>query len=222
MYASEAGANGQGLRVRVDPIQSTTPTDVAAYYKTLLGHGINDDPPSTVATATTQNFDDLIRPSTIGALAGIAQSRETYYDDDDADLTWPSIADGITLLEGVSAPGKIIYLRSTTPIIIAANTQLGDRQHPIVLILDSPGINALDFRGTADFFGIILTTGSLEIRGTSSFYGQVLARDTIDSKGGGASPEVNYNADIINLLNGYYTISVAIVPNTWEEYMVAP
>lgn len=222
MYASEAGANGQGLRVRVDPNQTVPlPTDVAAYYQTLLGKGIDDDPPNTVATATSQDFDDLIRPNTIGALAGIAQSRNTYYDDD-AGTTWPTIADGITLLKSVNAPGKIIYLKSATPIIIAANTQLGDRQHPIVLILDCPGVNALDFRGTADFYGIILTTGSLEIRGTSSFWGQVLARDTIDSKGGGASPEVNYNADIINLLNGYYTISVAIVPNTWEEYTVAP
>jgi len=226
MYANEAGANGQGLRVRIDPNQSTSPTNVMAYYKSLLGKGINDDPPNVIATQTGDTFDDLIRPGLLPALAGIAQSQlpsPTYFDDDGS-TPWLSIADGITALKSVDAPGtppKIIYMKSTTPIVIAANTQLGSRTSPIVLILDCPGINDLDFRGTADFFGIILSTGSVLVRGTSSFWGQVLAKEAIDSKGGGSSPEINYNLDIINLINGTYTISVAIVPNTWEEYTVA-
>jgi hypothetical protein len=127
----------------------------------------------------------------------------------------------VTLLKSINAPGKIVYMKSTTPIIIAGDSQLGSRENPIVLILDAPGISGLDFRGTADFYGIILSTGSLEIRGTSSFWGQVLARETIDSKGGGSSPEINYNLDVIKKINQTYTISVSIVPNTWEEYTVA-
>lgn len=220
MYANQAGANGQGLRVRIDPNQSTSPTNVMAYYQSLLGNGINDDPPNIIATQTGSTFDDLIREALIHALAGIAQNQGTYYDDDGT-TPWPSIADGITELKSVDAPGEIIYMKSTAPIVIAANTQLGSRTSPIVLVLDSPGINDLDFRGTADFYGIILSTGSILVRGTSSFWGQVLARDAIDSKGGGSSPEINYNLDIINLINQTYTISVAIVPNTWEEYTVA-
>lgn len=221
MYASQAGANGQGLRVRLDPNQTVPlPTNVPAYYQSLLGKGINDDPPSTIATPTSQKFDELIRASLIHALAGISQSQGTYYDDDGS-TPWPSVATGVALLKSVNGPGKIIYMKSTTPIVIAANTQLGSRAKPIVLILDCPGINDLDLRGTADFFGIIVTTGSILVRGTSSFWGQVLSRETIDSKGGGSSPEINYNLDIINLINQTYTISVAIVPNTWEEYTVA-
>jgi len=220
MYANQAGANGQGLRVRIDPDQSTAPTNVMAYYQSLTGKGINDDPPRIVATPTPLTFDELIRTQLTNALAGIAKNQSSYYDDD-ATTPEPPIADGVTLLKSVNGPGKIIYMKSSTPIVIAANTQLGSRENPIVLILDYPGINDLDFRGTADFFGIIVTTGSLLVRGTSSFWGQVLAKEAIDSNGGGSSPEVNYNLDIINKINQTYTISVAIVPNTWEEYTVA-
>jgi hypothetical protein len=253
MYASNVIGNGPGLRVRVDPNQPMhcpqcgllmatrpndgfcpgcgvrlpdLPTKVAAWYKTSEGKPINDDPPSTKATVAPDGmtFDNMISTKLIHALAGIAQSQGTYYDDvvtAAPSIDWASIDTGTTLLKSANGPGKIIYMKSATPIVIAANTQLGSRENPIVLILDCPGINALDFRGGADFFGSIVSTGSLELRGTSSFWGQIFARDDLESKGGGTSPEINYNLDIINRINQTYTISVAIVPNTWEEYTVA-
>jgi hypothetical protein len=53
----------------------------------------------------------------------------------------------VTLLKSINAPGKIVYMKSTTPIIIAGDSQLGSREDPIVLILDAPGSSELDFPG---------------------------------------------------------------------------
>ena len=38
------------------------------------------------------------------------------------------------------------------------------------------------------------------------------------NKGTGSSGEINYNEKVIANINAQYTISVNIVPNTWEEY----
>ena len=74
--------------------------------------------------------------------------------------------------------------------------------------------------GTADFYGIIVVKGNPFIRGTSSIYGSFISSGTITNKGNGTLPEINYNGNIIKQINRAYTISVNIVPNTWEEYAV--
>jgi len=230
MYAASAGANGQGLRVYLDPNQG--PIDTTLYpttggvpparWGTTLGKGVKIGPGIVGVMGETNPFSSYVDAALINALRGIAQGQGSYFDNVTTTPDYPSIADGITFLKSSAAGDKVVYMKSTDPIIIAGNTQLGSRAHPIVLVLDSPGnMNALDFRGTADFYGVVINLGDMEVRGTSSFWGAVMVQGVLDSKGGGSSPEINYNEDVIDLINGYYTISVAIVPNTWEEYTVA-
>ncbi len=229
MYADVASANGQGLRVRWDPADTEAlplmgplgPT-VGAFYNDTLGKGVNLPADGTVSSNPegSTTFNKLIASSLISALAGIADAKGTYFTSAaqaEALLTGTSVRSSA---EGGDAAGEIVFIKSSTTVEIAANTQMGTREKPVVLVVDVPdGTDVgMDFRGTADFYGIVVTTGNPIVRGTQSFWGSFIAKNDLDSNGVGSSPEINYNGAIINSINGLHTISVNIVPNTWEEY----
>ncbi|MCZ7661925.1 MAG: hypothetical protein M5U22_02765 [Thermoleophilia bacterium] len=217
LYANVVGSNGKGLEVRVDPAQ-TEPlpggTYVAAYYNGETGKGIDLPADGSVAPNpdSSKTFDELVNSGLMGALKSIATSENTYFTNASAAQTFLLSAD---------APGSIIYLETTSAVEIAGNTQIGTPENPVVLVIDANGSDVgLDFRGTADFYGIVVIKGNPIIRGTSSFYGSFLASGAIDNKGNGSVPEIRYNGNIIKTINRAYTMSVNIVPNTWEEYTV--
>jgi len=182
---------------------------------------MNDVTASSPPEGTT--FDTFISDQLLKSLRGIAASgitatgavQGTYFEN-------PSAAE--TFLFSSQARGKIVYVKSNSAVSFAGNTQIGSRDQPVVLVLDTPvtAENALDFRGTADFYGVLIVRGHVDMRGTSSFYGSVYVSGTIDSHGYGASPEVIYNQQLISNINRQHVFSVNIVPNTWEEYTIPP
>ncbi len=120
------------------------------------------------------------------------------------------------------ANGKVVYIKSTAAVEIAGSNQVGTEEEPVVVVFDTPdgSVNAWDFKGTGDFYGIMVTVGDNELRGTSAMHGAVYCKGTITNKGNGSCGEILYNQDVINNINGQYVIDVNIVPNTWEEYTV--
>ncbi len=219
LFASTLMAN-PNVRVAVDSA-STPPsqTDLAVY-------SAPDPRDVELLDGVTQyagapDWSQWITSGTTGKLQSVAKASGTYFDDDPG-TPYPSIAEGVDLLVNGDPSGKIIYLKSSTAIEIAGNTQIATREHPVVLVMDTPSTvtNALDFRGTADFYGVVISLSNLQARGTSSFYGSVLCAGQFDNRGRGVSPEINYNGDIIAMLSRKFTMSVSIVPNTWQEYTV--
>lgn len=220
MYTSAFDANGQGLDIYVDPLQTeplpgTNPATglpaVPAFYNSQIGtKGLDLGPNVVTNPSDPGSFDSWVNTALIGALKGIAQAEGTYFTD-------PTAAN--TFLTSTSAPGEIVYLETTSAVEIGGSTAIGSRTNPVVLVIDAGGQDVgLDFKGTADFYGIIVVKGNPFIRGTSSIYGSFISSGTITNKGNGTSPEINYNGNIIKQINRAYTISVNIVPNTWEEY----
>ncbi|MBU2602072.1 MAG: hypothetical protein KKA32_07880 [Actinobacteria bacterium] len=219
MYTSSFDANGQGLNIDIDPLQ-TAPlplngTSVPAFYNSQVGAKGLDLGPNVVANPSAAGtFDSWVASGLMGSLKGIAQSEGTYF---------TTAAPAATLLFSGNAGGKIIYLESPTSVVdISGNTQIGSRENPVVLVIDAGTQTVgLDLKGTGDFYGIIVIKGDAMIRGTASIYGSVIVSGTIINKGTGASPEINYNGNIMKQINSAYTIGVSIVPNTWEEYTTA-
>lgn len=210
MWATNAGANGQGLKVYIDPASSDTAA--TAYYDTEFGKGVEMGPGVTRDTQTT-TFDQVVTPQTWAALENIAKTRGTYF----TNATTAS-----NFLSSGSAGGNVVYVKANSAVTVSGTAQMGSRDEPLILVLDTPpgSNNTIDLRGTSDFYGVIIVKGNALIRGTASIWGQMLCSGTIEGKGTGNVPEINYNSQIIANLNRDFVISVNIVPNTWEEYTI--
>jgi hypothetical protein len=212
MWAANAGANGQGLKVHIDPLSPTQ--EATAYWDTDFGKGVETGLGVTRDTQTT-TFDQVVSEQTWRSLERIAQDRETYF---------TSATDASAFLSSSDSPGSVVFVKANSAVTITGSVQMGSRGNPLILVLDTPAgsNNTLDLRGTSDFYGIIIVKGNALIRGTASIWGQMLASGTIEGKGTGSVPEINYNSQILDNLNRTYIISVNIVPNTWEEYTTQP
>jgi hypothetical protein len=226
MFAGSAGANGHGLSVGRDPDDhSLLPlnggTEVGAYYGAAFDKGV--EPISPVVNKTSGSagtFRNWVPRSLRGALKTIAQNKGTFFTDANA-------ADAF--LQSAQAPGSVVYVDLTSvgagTVTMGGNNQIGTLQDPVVLVLegavDQNGVSQLeiDWRGTADFYGIVIADASAMNRGAATFHGSVICAGAMTGKGNG-STDILYNGDLIKKINGAYTISVNIVPNTWEEYTV--
>lgn len=214
LWASVVDSNGQGLEVRVedpDPL----PYDPYVFYdvhdvlhkKIDEGAGVDPAPTST-------SFNEVVSESLRTALEGIARGMGTYFEGPSADT------EASTFLGSGEANGKVVYVRADTAVTISGNTQIGTEDDPVVVVIDTPdgSENTWNMKGTADFFGILVTVGDSILRGTCGIHGAMYCSGQLANKGNGASGEINYNQKCISNINGQYVISVNIVPNTWEEY----
>ena len=113
-------------------------------------------------------------------------------------------------------------MEAESAVTVSGSLQIGSRINPPILALDTPedAGNTIDLRGTSHFYGIVLVRGNALMRGTSSIWRQMLCSGTIEAKGTGSSPEINYNSSVLDNLNRDFTVSVGLVPNTWEEHTV--
>jgi hypothetical protein len=223
LFAERAGGNAHGLRVHVDSTPQTSPLPpggVPARWASDTLSGVEPGSGVAVDRGTASQFSNWVDAALLTTLKGIAHADGTLFSG------YSPLPDGArplsqaqAFLTSPQAWGKIIYVESATGISFAGNTQIGSYDKPVVLVLDNAsGQNVLDFRGSANFYGVVISLGELDMRGTSGFYGSVLCRGDLVSSGMGSIPEINYNQDIINLLSRIHTISVNIVPNTWEEH----
>jgi Tfp pilus assembly protein PilX len=210
LWASAVDSNGQGFQVSIE--DGTPPV----YYDVhdALHKGVDPQPPANVLPATQTDWKNVVSPSTQAALLKIAQDQHTYFSGATAE------ADATAFLTSGKANGKVVYIKSDTAVTISGNTQVGTVEEPVVVVFDTPDgtVNAWDFKGTGDFYGIMLTIGDNELRGTSAMHGAAYCKGTFSNKGNGSCGEILYNQKVIDNVNRQYVIDVNIVPNTWEEY----
>ncbi len=211
LWAGVVDSNGQGLGVSVeDP--KPAPHIPYAYYDVHDAQGKGLDPGYAIAAApNATTFGNVFPESLRSSLEALAKSQGTYF---------TSQATATTFLTSGQANGKVVYLKTNTAVVIASNTQIGTVKKPVVIVLDTPNgsSNAWDMRGTADFYGILVTVGDNELRGTCGIHGALYCSGKLLNKGNGTVDEIAYNQSVIDNINGLYPISVNIVPNTWEEY----
>lgn len=222
LWASAVDSNGQGLQVSIEdphpvPDNFYVNYDVHDVLNKKINEGYHVDP---LPSSTT--FSQVVSEAVRNALEGIARGMGTYFegpdaDDDASDFLKTPAADG---QPGGAARGKVVYVKADSAVTIAGNIQIGTEDEPTVIILDTPdgSDNKWDMKGTADFYGIVITIGDSILRGTCGIHGAMYCAGILTNKGTGASGEINYNSKCITNINGQYLISVNIVPNTWEEY----
>lgn len=206
LFANAIDSNGTGLGIEIEDGAPPIYYDV----HDSLGKGI--DPGSGIQTLpTTTTFDSIFTDSLRRALLGMAITQDTYFTDD-------ATAEAFLLSD--DAPGSVVYLKSETAVEIEGSEQIGTVDEPVIVVIDTPdgSVNTWDMRGSADFYGIVITVGDSTLRGTCSVHGAMYCSGTLLNKGTGSTAELNYNASVIRNLNRQYVISVNIVPNTWEEY----
>ncbi len=209
LYANVVDSNGQGMGIALE--NGTPPALYDVHYS--LGKGI--DPKANVEPVDSPtSFDDIFNDALCRALEGLAVSQGTYY---------TSAAKAQTDLVSGKLNGKVVYIDVATAIEIASSKQIGTEDQPIAVVIDTRDAPAgtivgWDMKGSADFWGILVTIGNSILRGTCSTHGALYCSGTLKNAGNGSSEELYYNAKVIMNINREYTISVNIVPNTWEEY----
>ncbi|MBN1631232.1 MAG: hypothetical protein JW990_15835 [Thermoleophilia bacterium] len=229
LVASTAGGNGQGLAVEVDPAYAgSIPEGGAdAWYTGLIGKGINkgDDIELIEVPPGDDPFSEKVPDALIGMLKQMAMNADpgspyddTYFDDSEG-------ADEVSdFLCSAKAPGSIVYFETSVPngseVQIGGNSDMGSPEKPVVLIVDARNATnpIIDWRGTSAFYGVLIVIGDALLRGTNDIFGCVLSNGAVENKGG---PGVKYNGDYIRKVNEMHTLSVAMVPNSWEEYTIA-
>ncbi len=216
MFANNAGGNGSiGLRLRIDYAEPETEVDVTVagdlIKKGIWLDDLDDTRWNCEYPQSKKQFDDYVSDELMDALKGIAQGQGSYFTNGE---------DTSDFLYSGDAAGKVVYVESSSPVIITSNAQIGTIDEPVIVVIDTPDgtFNGWDQRGTSDFFGVIVVRGNIEVRGTSGVFGGMIASGDIESRGLGSTWEINYNQNVFDAINGQYTISVNIVPNTWEEY----
>jgi len=221
LAAGSAGGNAQGLPVRVDPdyLGSLPDGGAGAYYTDVIGKGLELGPGIT-AYQGPDAFSSRVTESMRGLLEGLARAGQSYFDDSNGGAA----ATSTYLCDPVKGPGSIVYLDTDAdPVVIEGNNQMGTPEKPIILVIDatdaSGHLHAIDWRGTAAFYGVVIVFGNIELRGTMDIRGAVLSQGSVENKGG---PGILYNGDLIRRLRDLHTLSVALVPGTWEEFNPVP
>jgi hypothetical protein len=210
-YAGTVDSNGQGLSIVVEKGNG------ALYDVHDSQHKGIDPGPNVNPSPTSTSFDSIFNDALIAALMGLATTQGTYC---------TTAAAAQTLLNSGTANGKVCYLETGATdftIELTGGKVVGTEVQPVVMIIDtrsapSPASINWDQKGNSQFWGILVTIGNNELRGTCNLHGAVYCSGTLLNKGKGSDPEINYNDQVIFNINRDYTISVNIVPNTWEEY----
>jgi hypothetical protein len=208
LYANAVAANGQGFDIQIEDGGPPVYYDV----HDVLGKGIAAGD-GILPLPSGSTFDQVITEALIRALEGLAVQKGTYF---------TSSAAAQTFLTSGNAGGSVVYVKSSSAIDIAANTQIGSQAQPVVVIIDTPNgtVNGWDMKGSADFWGILVVLGNSTLRGTCSVHGAIFTSGTLDNKGVGSAAELYYNYTVIKNINRQYVLSVNVVANTWEEYTV--
>ncbi|MBN1321044.1 MAG: hypothetical protein JXA87_09400 [Thermoleophilia bacterium] len=210
----QQGAKALGLAIEDGPPASYYVEDPAGWDEVTW-----DDDYTFTMSGSPGLFDQVLNDAMMNALVGIANEQGCYYTDDD-----PAEA----FLRSGDANGKVVYIdiNDGSAVDISANLHdhtIGTEEQPVVVVIDtrdSPATDTIgwDMTGNAEFYGILITLGDAQLKGTCSNHGAVYCEGLLSSNGQGKYEEIYYNLKVIQNINRKYTLSVSIVPNTWEEY----
>lgn len=107
---------------------------------------------------------------------------------------------------------------ASLPYNIQVKKQWNSPRHPGILVVD--GNLAMNGSESANYYGLIYTTGSVTVSGTMKFHGIIISAGGSCDLGGDQT--VCYNDEVWKNLFGLLTASARIVPNTWRELPPLP
>lgn len=221
LYAGATSGN-PGIRVLNAPGSSGFYDVDSAYESNPVNDKVKkSDDPCLPWPNGHQLFEDVVPTSTSIGLEQIARANNTYFTSADEAKAFFQTAgpDGRSL-----ADGQVIYVKSNTAVSITGNTEVGSVAHPTVVVFDTPdgSQNVFGAGGTTGFTGVVICLGNTDLWGTSGIRGSLFCKGNVHQSGLGTNAEITYDQDVLNNLNTEHTISVSIVPNTWEENKPAP
>jgi len=216
LFATELTARS-GMTARVEdgtpPIYSVVTTDPEK--KGLLQMGGMASYPNE----QDKTLSDFVTQDMLNALRAIAVTQERYcYGGAEAES---QANDCLEDLENNPVAGGVVYLESTE---VGKKIRLGNQvallgspSKPVVIIVDAPDATEIEWAGNTILYGIVVTVGNATLSGTPHIHGALYSSGLLTNNGS-ADTEVVFNQTVIQNINGGYTVSVNIVPNTWEEY----
>ncbi len=232
LLADTAGGNSHGLNVKVDsnytgslPVDPATGEEGAAVRYTGRGSFNSDVNPGMgirIVTEPTCSFDSVLPDWKLDLLKQMSQPNGYF------DHAQRSTDELVTYLRGDEAPGSIVYFEtqsSQIDIKAAGNEPMGTPEAPLVLVVDARNATSpvIDWSGTFPFHGVLIVVGDVLLRShdpkVDHIIGCLLSDGDVEGVG---TPTIAYNGDYIRWANQKHTLSVAIVPNTWEEYTIPP
>jgi hypothetical protein len=211
---ANGGGNNPKIKVEVPPPTGTT-TSV------LVGGSINDGTKSVTADGIARfegsdagSLDEIFPVSLVESLILLAQQNNRYF---------------LTMAEAGSSPVHetwspqggfsglvVIDTKPGDTIIFSGNTVLNSEDKPGIFVVLGGG--TLDWRGTADYYGVIYCEGPMDFsRGTADVHGMIIAAGNEAMNG---TPNLLYNDNCIAKLDTRFPSLIRQVPNTWRE--VAP
>jgi len=211
-------SNGQGnnpkIRVEVAPPAGTVTT--VQVGGTIEQTSVTAPGIAQVTGSSISPLDQVFPQSLVDALTATAQANGRYFTSESAAESSP--ADPVWSPQGGLSGLTVIMTSPGQDVIVGGNTQLNSESQPGVLMILGGG--TLDWRGTADFYGVIYVAGPMDTsRGSANIHGMVITATDEALKG---TPNVLYNDNCIANLDTRFPSVVRRVPNSWREVQPTP
>lgn len=218
MFASSLVSGARGMVATVEdgtpPIYCAVSNDPEKKGLKLLG---------TVSypNEDQKTLDDFVNNTMINTLRSIARSQGNYFEGGAAAKT--ATQNRLLALETKLIPGQVIFLDSTETGKIKLGSSidiLGSVDKPVVIVVNAPKATDIEWDGKTTVYGVFVALGNATLGGSPSVHGALYCSKLLTNNGG-ATTEIVFNQTVIQNINGGNTVSVNIVPNTWEEYTIA-
>jgi len=156
-------------------------------------------------------LDEVFPQTLVDALKLTAQANGRYFTS--AEEAENSPVDPVWSPWGGLSGLCVIEPPTPTTIIAAGGDVLNSEEQPgIFMVL---GGSTLDWRGTAQFYGVIYVDGTADFsRGMADIHGMCVVNTDYGLRG---TPEIRYNDDCITRLDERFPSATRRVPNTWRE-----
>ncbi len=156
-------------------------------------------------------IEEVFPQSLVEALKATAQANGRYFtsqaeaENSPVDPVW-SPWGGLSGLCVIEPP-------SPTTLVAYGGATINTEELPGILVV--LGGSTLDWRGTAQFYGVIYVEGPCDFsRGTADIHGMVVVDEGYTLKG---TPDIRYNDNCIANLDDRFPSATRRVPNTWRE-----
>ena len=198
--------------VEVEPPEGTVTTIHVGGDITVLGTGtVTQAGIAQLTGGDISPLEEVFPQGLVEALVATAQANGRYFtSQEDAEN---SPVDPVWSPWGGLSGLCVIEPPSPTTIITGGGVVLNSEELPGILMV--LGGSTLDWRGTAQFYGVIYVEGPADFsRGTADIHGMCIVADDYGLKG---TPDIRYNDNCIANLDERFPSATRRVPNTWRE-----
>jgi hypothetical protein len=208
----ESGGVQPKIVVEVPPPEGTVTTIHVGGDITIDGVGsVTQAGIAQVLGGDISPLDEVFPQTLVDALKLTAQANGRYFTSQEEAENSP--VDPVWSPWGGLSGLCVIEPPTPTTIIAAGGAVLNTEEQPgIFMVL---GGSTLDWRGTAQFYGVIYVEGTADFsRGTADIHGMCVVNTDYGLRG---TPDIRYNDDCISRLDERFPSATRRVPNTWRE-----